>query len=353
MFSGTRAARMSPQCPRGLVVITATLLVTLSLPTAASASPLFEFSNLYDDSIPRGNGNGVIEAGEHIWHSIALLNLDDITFEDVSATLRSVHGATVHDGNSFFGTIPPGVTVIGDRFEFTVSAGVEVGDVLLEVTFDIPPFPPVVKLLELIAPGPPQDVAATGSVSSITLAWDPPSDTDILGYDIFRSPNPDGPFARVNESIFEGGTTFEDTGLPPGTTFYYRVVTRDQSYNASIPSAIVAGTTSTTGVSEPTAVPIAAFARLLPSVPNPFNPSTALRFEVPGEHGTMHSVRLAVYDIEGHLVRVLFDASVDAGQWTVPWDGRDFRGERVSGGTYVVKLESDGHAEHGKVVMIK
>jgi hypothetical protein len=37
----------------------------------------------------------------------------------------------------------------------------------------------------------------------------------------------------------------------------------------------------------------------------------------------------------------------------VPWDGRVFRGERVSGGTYLVELESAGHAEHGKVVMIK
>jgi hypothetical protein len=316
---------------------------------------LFEFSNRHNDSPPRGNGNGVIDAGEDIWYSIALLNLDDIPFENVSATLRSLHpGVTVTDANSFFGTIPPGGTIIGDRFEFIVDAPIELVDVLREVTFNIPPFNPVVKVLDLIAPEPPDNVTTTGSTSSITLAWDPPSDGDVLGYDIFRSPNPGGPFARVNESIFEGGTTYEDMSLPPGTTFYYQIVTRDQSYNASAPTAIVAGTTSTTGISEPTEVPREGpFPRLLPSEPNPFNPSTALRFEVPGERGTMYHVRLVVYNVEGRLVRVLFDALVERGESVVRWDGKDSGGKGLPGGTYFVELQSGSHAEHGKVVMIK
>lgn len=353
MFPGTTAAAMSPRCRWGLVALAAMLVASPS-PTVATDSPLFEHLNRYDDSAPRGNENGAVESGEQIWHSIALLNLDEITFENVSATLRSLHGVTVLDGYSLFGTIPPGSTAIGDRFVFILDAGVDPPDVLLEVTFDIPPFPPVVRVIDVIPPGDPEGLTATGSPSSITVTWNPPSSPDVLGYDVFRSPHPAGPFARINESIFEGGTAYEDTGLPPGATFYYQVVTRDHSFNASVPSVVVAGTTTTTGVSEPTEVPIeAAFPWLLPSAPNPFNASTALRFEVPGDHGTMHSVRIAIYDIGGRLVRVLMDASVGAGMGAVRWDGRGSRGEPLPGGTYFIELESGIHAERSKVVMIK
>jgi WD40 repeat protein len=73
---------------------------------------------------------------------------------------------------------------------------------------------------------------------------------------------------------------------------------------------------------------------LAQNTPNPFNPSTTLRFGLP-EAG---HVRLAVYDVTGSVVRTLVDGHVEAGMREVAWDGRDANGREVASGVYVYRL---------------
>ncbi len=77
---------------------------------------------------------------------------------------------------------------------------------------------------------------------------------------------------------------------------------------------------------------------LYPCSPNPFNPQTTLRFELP----SAGPVRLAVYDVAGHLVRTLVDERRDAGTYEANWDGRDAAGAEVGSGVYLARLESAG-----------
>jgi hypothetical protein len=81
---------------------------------------------------------------------------------------------------------------------------------------------------------------------------------------------------------------------------------------------------------------------LFQNAPNPFNPSTTLRFGVPEEG----KVRLAVFDMTGALVRTLVDEHVEAGMREVVWDGRDTNGREAASGTYVYRLKS----RHGTLV---
>jgi hypothetical protein len=92
-----------------------------------------------------------------------------------------------------------------------------------------------------------------------------------------------------------------------------------------------------------------AMAALQPSYPNPFNPSTTLRFslERPGH------VRLTIHDVAGRLVRTLVDEPRGAGDHRVMWDGRDERGATAASGIYFVKLVSGESADIGKITMLK
>ena len=72
--------------------------------------------------------------------------------------------------------------------------------------------------------------------------------------------------------------------------------------------------------------------------PNPFNPTTTLRFSMPGAS----DVHLAVYNTAGQLVRTLVDGNVAAGEHSVAWDGRDASGRDVASGIYIYRLTS-GH----------
>lgn len=64
---------------------------------------------------------------------------------------------------------------------------------------------------------------------SVTLTWHPaPSaGTPIEGYSVYRSMKPGGPYERVARRV--AGTTYTDTAVSSGQTYYYVVATVDQA----------------------------------------------------------------------------------------------------------------------------
>ena len=74
------------------------------------------------------------------------------------------------------------------------------------------------------------------------------------------------------------------------------------------------------------------------NVPNPFNPTTTLRFDLSMADG----VRLEVYDVAGRLVRTLVNADLPAGTHSAVWDGKDVRGAGAASGSYVARLSAGG-----------
>lgn len=88
---------------------------------------------------------------------------------------------------------------------------------------------------------------------------------------------------------------------------------------------------------------------LHPSRPNPFNPSTAIPFDLPAAG----RVRLAVYDVRGRLVRTLVDASLPEGAHQAAWDGRDTAGRAAVAGVYFARLEAGGGVETVRMSLIR
>jgi flagellar hook assembly protein FlgD len=83
--------------------------------------------------------------------------------------------------------------------------------------------------------------------------------------------------------------------------------------------------------------------------PNPFNPTTTITFGAPEDA----TVRLAVYDVAGRLVRTLIDGPVGLGYRSVVWDGRDERGAPVASGVYFCRMEAEGFGDTAKMVLMK
>lgn len=92
----------------------------------------------------------------------------------------------------------------------------------------------------------------------------------------------------------------------------------------------------------------AAAARLT-CCPNPFNPQTTIRFELPAGG----RARLCVYDITGCFVRELAAGDFAAGANEASWDGRDEQGLRVAAGTYLARLFSGGTVQTLRVSLVK
>jgi aminopeptidase N len=89
--------------------------------------------------------------------------------------------------------------------------------------------------------------------------------------------------------------------------------------------------------------------RLLPNVPNPFNPSTTIRYELPLDS----DVQVAVYDLSGRLVRVLEEGRQPAGEHSVRWDGRSSQGQAQASGLYFVRLNAGGKTGIRKITLVQ
>jgi len=59
--------------------------------------------------------------------------------------------------------------------------------------------------------------------------------------------------------------------------------------------------------------------------PNPFNPETSIRFDVPtltgsAAVGNLHTVKLYIYNSRGHLVTTLYNGQISGGQYELKWN---------------------------------
>ncbi len=83
--------------------------------------------------------------------------------------------------------------------------------------------------------------------------------------------------------------------------------------------------------------------------PNPFNPRTSLRFDLP----QAGYVRLSVFDVAGRVVRTLVDEGMSQGSHEVAWDGLDSAGRAVGSGTYLARLSFGGRVETVRMGLVR
>jgi hypothetical protein len=85
------------------------------------------------------------------------------------------------------------------------------------------------------------------------------------------------------------------------------------------------------------------------NLPNPFNPQTLIKYDLPEEA----LVRLEVFNILGQKVATLVDRYEAAGPKSVLWDGTDAAGNKVSSGIYLYKIIAGDYKAAKKMMLVK
>ena len=85
------------------------------------------------------------------------------------------------------------------------------------------------------------------------------------------------------------------------------------------------------------------------NVPNPFNPSTTIRFEL----ARSEDVQLEIYDPAGRLVKRLLSERREAGPHSVRWNGRDADGTDVASGVYFYRFQAGNFEQTQRMVLLK
>ena len=89
--------------------------------------------------------------------------------------------------------------------------------------------------------------------------------------------------------------------------------------------------------------------QVYPNYPNPFNPSTEIRFDLK----KADDVSITVYNTLGQVVRLLATYRFDAGHHNVSWNSRDSNGNPVPGGVYLYVIQGNGFREIRKMTLVK
>jgi hypothetical protein len=171
----------------------------------------------------------------------------------------------------------------------------------------------------------------------VALSWSIFADESFDGFRIYRAEGDDPTERLLSERpLGTSQRSYLDTTARPGRRYRYTLaVTRVGSIEIR---------------SRPISVEWAPLKlSLSQNLPNPFNPTTTIRYTVPSRS----DVTLHVYSVSGQRVRTLVDGPVPAGVGQVTWDGTDDAGNPVASGVYVYELRAGNPVLVKKMTLLK
>jgi hypothetical protein len=89
--------------------------------------------------------------------------------------------------------------------------------------------------------------------------------------------------------------------------------------------------------------------RLFQNHPNPFNPTTTLRYDLPDDA----MVTITVYNMMGRVVCDLVSRQQTAGYRSIQWNATNNTGQPVSAGVYLYTIEAGEFRQTRKMVLLK
>ena len=172
-----------------------------------------------------------------------------------------------------------------------------------------------------------------------SLIWSVSSDEDFQYFRVYRGDSEEfeiGPETLVHETAETNWLDSEG-----GPSHFYQLTALDHAGNESDPALPY----QVTGVESnlPTAF------ELRQNLPNPFNPTTTIYFELPRSG----AVRLEIYDVTGRLVTTLLEGVLDAGRHEAVWRAGDEGGKALGSGLYFYRLSASGETETRKMLLLK
>jgi len=197
-----------------------------------------------------------------------------------------------------------------------------------------------------LAPGAPLFLNGALVGGDANLGWNSSGyhDEDLLQYNLYRSSTPDVVLDEASFLASSPDTSYIDAALTGGSWYY--VVTAVDIHGNEGPPSNEATLQSVSAVGDNQ---LPTFVAIQGVWPNPFNPTTNLKYGLPATG----LVRLVVYDIRGQKIRTLVDQVMSAGQHSTTWDGRSDDGPQQASGIYFARLEALGQQSTFKLVLMK
>jgi hypothetical protein len=190
----------------------------------------------------------------------------------------------------------------------------------------------------------------------VKLRWVTESEINNAGFELYRSPDDQDSYNLLNSYLYnpnligQGNSNirheykYEDNTVEPGKTYWYKLADVDLNGDKTFHSPI------SVTLSEQV---LPAQYRLYPAFPNPFNPSTRLRFDIPDNEGSSVKASLVIYNTLGQIVKTLYQGYSETGSYEFLWLGDNEKGHLVPNGIYIVVLITEKYQQSRKLILMK
>ncbi|MBM3242524.1 T9SS type A sorting domain-containing protein [Candidatus Poribacteria bacterium] len=201
----------------------------------------------------------------------------------------------------------------------------------------------------------------------VILRWITESETNNLGFEVYRAESKDGPFKKINPHRIAGaGTTasqhkyeyIDDTAVA-GNQYFYYIENIDFSGEKDRSGTIQAmsgpfGKEKPRMFSKPSVLGPPVKFQVFQNFPNPFNPETWIPFQLPESA----DVIVKIYNVFGQVVRTIDVGQKGIGRYlskdeAIPWDGRNQNGELVPSGVYFYQVRAGKFMAMKKMLLVK
>ncbi len=191
-------------------------------------------------------------------------------------------------------------------------------------------------------PRAPSDLYIADTTStSITINWTDNSSNE-LGFIIARRTQDEVLFSYI-DTVGADILTYQEVGLTPDNLYFYKVCSYNNFGLSDFTNTVYAVTSKSTNIVAQN-ISFAESYFLGNNYPNPFNPSTSIKFGI-----TERSyVKLTVYNSTGQVIENLIDQSLTAGTYLVKWNAINY-----TSGVYFYRIETGSFSEVKKMILIK
>lgn len=267
------------------------------------------------------------------------------------------------------------------------------GDITELTTFDILPFSNFVTIIPDIPPTQFKEILENAvsqventsgrfaQIGGFVMTYDPNGTAQVLD----DNDNPTTPGSRILEVMLDDGTPIVENGVVAAGAPSLDVATIDflarggdqypyrdadftavgvtyqralANYITQLPNSLITAADYPEGgegriteilVSVNTNGQFPDRYSLKQSFPNPFNPATTIRYDLP----STSNVLLKIYNILGQEVRTLVNEEQAPGEKSVVWDARDQFGRPASSGIYIYQIQAGEFMESHKMVLLR
>ncbi len=182
--------------------------------------------------------------------------------------------------------------------------------------------------------------------SAVDLSWTTATETNNKGYYIEKRAKVNNEFNEWEQITFVNGNgntlttsyySYSDKNVKAGTTYQYKL--RQVDFNG----------TQNCHETDIVTVQFGNPDLVISNSPNPVKDATEIEY-ITNQNG---NVRNEVFDFLGNVVKTLLNEEVDAGTHFLPYDATDAIGNRLTSGTYMYRITSNGQTQSAKMSVVK